>query len=144
MSSKFFYYYDIPSTLSQLCVTENNIKCQYFSRYHIEMTNSSIMTALQGHERDHGRVWNIPVAKVTFVSVVCLCRGSIVVVKQEEQDQGGRKGLRELRMKKEGREEEQSNPKEPKLHASFQRREQLRGGAVWQGRGRKQYSAWPW
>lgn len=28
------------------------------------------------------------------MSVVCLCRGSIVVMKQEEWDQGGRKGLR--------------------------------------------------
>ena len=28
------------------------------------------------------------------MSVVCLCRGSIVAMKQEERDQGGRKGLR--------------------------------------------------
>lgn len=40
------------------------------------------------------------------MSVVCLCRGSIVVMKQQEWDQGGRKGLREgLSGRKKGRPE---------------------------------------
>lgn len=40
------------------------------------------------------------------MSVVCLCRGSIVAMKQEEQDQRGRKGLRGgLSGRKEGRHE---------------------------------------
>lgn len=40
------------------------------------------------------------------MSVVCLCRGSIVAMKQEERDQGGRKGLRGgLSGRKEGRQE---------------------------------------
>lgn len=40
------------------------------------------------------------------MSVVCLCRGSIVQLKPEEQDQGGRKRLRgRLSGRKEGRQE---------------------------------------
>lgn len=69
-----------------------------------------------------------------------------MVMKQEEQDQGGRKGLKGvLSGKKEGREEGTSNPQEPELRASSHCREQLRGEeeAV-ANRGRwGQYSTWP-
>lgn len=69
-------------------------------------------------------------------------------MKQEEQDQGGRKGLRAgLSGKKEGMEEGRSNPLESELRASSHCSEQLSGeGAVaWvgeKGEG-KQYTTWP-
>lgn len=70
------------------------------------------------------------------MSVVCLCRGSIVVMKQEERDQGGRKGLKGgLSRKKEGREEGRSNPQEPELRASSHCSEQLRGEGAMTGEG---------
>lgn len=49
------------------------------------------------HDRESvcGTVSNRPsAAEVTSVSAVCLCRGSIVAMKQQEWDQEGRKGLR--------------------------------------------------
>lgn len=87
-------------------------------------------------------------AEVTSESVVCLCRQSIVAMKQEEQDQGGRKGLRAgLSGKKEGMEEGRSNPPESELRASSHCSEQLsgEGAAAWVGENGKgkQYSTWP-
>lgn len=84
-------------------------------------------------------------AEVTSESVVCLCRQSIVAMKQEEQDQGGRKGLRAgLSGKKEGMEEGRSNPLKSELRASSHCSEQLsgEGAAAWVGENGegKQYS----
>lgn len=65
------------------------------------------------------------------MSAVCLCGKSIVAMKQEKQDQGGRKGLRGglgwRKEKKTRRETWRSNPQEPEVRASSQCKEQLRG-----------------
>lgn len=71
------------------------------------MHSQTTASFLRDHESERGRMWKRPSpAEVISVTVVCLCRGSIVVMRQEQWDQGGRKGLRRgLSGRKRGRQD---------------------------------------